>query len=176
MANESVTEVATLGGGCFWCLEAIFAELRGVHDVVSGYSGGKTENPDYESVCSGGTGHAEVVQVVFSPDIVSYREILEVFFSMHDPTQLNRQGNDVGTQYRSVVFTHSEMQREIAEATIREFGGQVMTQIAPAGKFYSAEKYHQRYFENNASQPYCRFVVQPKLLEFRRKFAEKLKA
>lgn len=176
MVDTSGTEVATLGGGCFWCLETVFRELRGVIEVVSGYSGGKLENPGYEEVCSGRTGHAEVVQVAFDPGIVSYREILDVFFAIHDPTTLNRQGNDVGTQYRSVIFTHSASQQEIAEKMIRALGdATIVTEVVPAEKFYRAEDFHQKYFENNAFQPYCQFVVKPKLQDFRRKFPGKLK-
>ena len=162
-------ETATLGAGCFWCIEAVFRALPGVLDVVSGYSGGHVKNPDYEQVCSGRTGHAEVVQVKFDPEAISYGSILEVFFHVHDPTTLNRQGNDVGTQYRSVVFFHSEPQREIAGRMKKEIPGCV-TELAPFGKFYPAEEYHQHYFENNASRPYCRFVIEPKMQKFRQRF------
>lgn len=176
MHEASENGIATLGGGCFWCQEAVFSELRGVRNVVSGYSGGTIENPGYDEVCSGRTGHAEVVRVMFDPAIISYREILDVFFTIHDPTQLNRQGHDVGTQYRSVIFTHSGEQMEIAKRTLGELGvAPVVTEVLPAGKFYPAENYHQKYFENNAYQPYCRFVVKPKLQEFRSRFAGKLK-
>ena len=165
-------EMATLGGGCFWCLEAVFRGLSGVVEVVSGYSGGHVDNPDYEEVCSGRTGHAEVVRVGFDPERISFSEILEVFFFIHDPTTLNRQGNDIGTQYRSVIFVHSEAQRETAERMKREIEGCV-TEVASFGQFYPAEVYHQHYFENNEFRPYCQFVIKPKLQAFRRKFPSK---
>lgn len=173
--------IATLGGGCFWCLEAAFEQLHGVVSVVSGYSGGHDENPSYRSVCEGGSGHAEVVQIVFDPDQISYRDLLEVFFVIHDPTSLNRQGNDVGTQYRSVIFTHSAEQRAIAEALIDELDGQalwpaaIVTEVLPAPLFYPAEDYHQHYFSRNAQQPYCQVVVAPKLGKLRQAFARRLK-
>jgi peptide-methionine (S)-S-oxide reductase len=175
-------EVATLGGGCFWCLEAVYDNLRGVTDVVSGYAGGKRENPSYEQVCSGATGHAEVVQVTFDPSVVSYREILEVFFTIHDPTTLNRQGGDVGTQYRSVIFYHSEEQKRSAEELMRELREEgvwtqpIVTELTPAPAFYPAEQYHQEYFARNPGQGYCQAVVSPKVAKFRSKFAAKLKA
>lgn len=172
MAEEM--EIATLGGGCFWCLEAVFSSLSGVVSAVSGYSGGHVENPDYESVCSGRTGHAEVVQVTFDPSAVSYEGILDVFFSIHDPTTLNRQGNDIGTQYRSVLFFHSEKQKAIAEGRVKAIAGSV-TEVRPFEKFYPAEDYHQNYFRNNEFRPYCRFVIQPKLQEFRSSFPSILK-
>jgi peptide-methionine (S)-S-oxide reductase len=175
-------EVATLGGGCFWCLEAVFDDLSGVTDVVSGYAGGNRPNPSYEQVCAGTTGHAEVVQVTFDPKQISYREILEVFFSIHDPTTLNRQGGDVGTQYRSVIFYHSEEQKKTAEAVIRDLGAAglwpqpIVTELKPVQAFYSAEDYHQEYFSKNPGQGYCQVVVAPKVAKFRSKFAERLKS
>jgi peptide-methionine (S)-S-oxide reductase len=174
-------EVATLAGGCFWCLEAVFDQLRGVTDVVSGYSGGARPNPTYEQVCSGATGHAEVVQVTFDATVVSFREILEVFFTIHDPTQLNRQGADVGTQYRSAIFYHTPEQKATAEQVIGEFtaakvwDAPIVTEVAPLTAFYPAEAYHQEYFERNPYQPYCQVVVAPKVAKFRKKFLEKLK-
>ena len=175
-------EIATLGGGCFWCLEAVYDRMEGVLDVQSGYMGGQGTNPSYRAVCSGTTGHAEVVQVAFDPAITPYREILEVFFTIHDPTTRDRQGNDVGTQYRSVIFYHSESQRETAESVIREleeqnlWGRPIVTEVREASTFYPAEDYHQEYFANNPAQPYCTFVVEPKVRKFREKFAAKLKA
>jgi peptide-methionine (S)-S-oxide reductase len=170
-------EFATLGGGCFWCLEAVFEELEGVVDVESGYSGGQVERPSYRQVCEGTTGHAEVVRVEFDPQKISYREVLEVFFAIHDPTALNRQGNDVGTQYRSVIFYHSDAQRQVADETVREiqphYRGQVVTEVLPAPDYYRAETYHQEYFKNNAAQGYCMFVVAPKVEKFRKTFAAK---
>jgi peptide-methionine (S)-S-oxide reductase len=180
MMNQ--TEVATLGGGCFWCLEAVFDDLQGVLDVVSGYSGGHVPNPDYKWVCTGTTGHAEVVQVTFDPQAISYQEILEVFFSIHDPTTLNRQGNDVGTQYRSVIFYHNPTQKAIAEQVIADLSGQaiwpdpIVTELAPLDAFYPAEDYHQEYFQRNPYQGYCQVVVAPKLAKFRKKFANRLKS
>lgn len=178
-ANQ--TEVTTLGGGCFWCLEAVFDRMQGVTDVVSGYAGGHVVNPTYKAVCTGTTGHAEVVQVTFDPNQVSFREILQVFFTIHDPTTLNRQGNDVGPQYRSAIFYHNEAQKEVALAVIREleaekvWDGPIVTEISPLDIFYAAEDYHQEYYENNQYQPYCMFVVAPKVQKFRQKFAERLK-
>jgi peptide-methionine (S)-S-oxide reductase len=170
-------EFATLGGGCFWCLEAVYEELQGLIDVESGYAGGHVDNPSYRAVCDGDTGHAEVVRIEFDPARISYREILEVFFTIHDPTQLNRQGNDVGTQYRSVIFTHSEAQRQVAEATIREiqphYDGEVVTLVVPASNYYRAENYHQEYFRHNPAQGYCMFVVAPKVEKFRKTFVNK---
>jgi len=166
-------EFATLAGGCFWCLEAVFDELEGVTDVVSGYAGGHTADPDYRQVCSGETGHAEVVRLTFDPARIGYREILEVFFALHDPTTLNRQGNDVGTQYRSSIFYHSPGQKAEAQSLLaafaadNAFGAPVVTELAPAGKFYPAEDYHQDYFRSNPHQPYCQVVVAPKLAKFR---------
>ena len=172
-------ETATLGGGCFWCLEAVYDEMEGVSSVESGYMGGHVANPDYHAVCTGKTGHVEVVQVTFDPEVTSYREILEVFFAIHDATSLDRQGNDAGPQYRSAIFTHSDGQREMAQQMIAELDGEgitnrpVVTQVRPAGTFYEAEAYHQEYFKNNPDQGYCAFVVAPKLKKFREKFAEK---
>jgi peptide-methionine (S)-S-oxide reductase len=175
-------ELATLGGGCFWCLEAVFEDLNGIEKVESGYSGGTTEHPSYEQVCSGATGHAEVVQLTFSPAHITYREILEVFFSIHDPTTRNRQGADVGTQYRSVIFYHSEAQKETAASVLNGmnsagiWGGPIVTILVPYREFYKAEDYHQRYFSNNPNQGYCRAVVAPKVAKFRSKFISKLKS
>jgi len=172
-------ETATLGGGCFWCLEAVYDEMEGVISVESGYMGGNVANPDYHAVCTGKTGHVEVVRITFDPEVTSYLEILEVFFAMHDPTSMDRQGNDAGTQYRSVIFTHSERQREMAQQVIAELDGEgmasrpVVTQVRPAATFYEAEAYHQEYFVNNPQQGYCSFVVAPKLKKFREKFAKK---
>jgi len=174
-------ETATLGGGCFWCLEAAYEQLSGVESVVSGYAGGHVENPTYEAVCDGETGHAEVVQVTFDPAVVSYREILEVFFSIHDPTTKDRQGNDVGPQYRSIVLTHSDAQRQTAEAVMKEIESEgiwdrpLVTEVAPLTTFYPAESYHQGYYRRNPLQPYCLGVVRPKLAKFRSKWASKLK-
>ncbi|HYJ47506.1 MAG TPA: peptide-methionine (S)-S-oxide reductase MsrA [Pyrinomonadaceae bacterium] len=175
-------EVATLAGGCFWCLEAVYDDLRGVESVESGYSGGDVVNPTYRQVCTGTTGHAEVVQVTFNPDVVSFREILEIFFAIHDPTTLNRQGADVGTQYRSAIFYHSPEQKETAEKLIGELNAEqiwdapIVTEVAPFEKFYVAEDYHQEYFAQNPAQPYCRAVVAPKVAKFRQKFLGKLKS
>ena len=177
----SKTETATLGGGCFWCLEAVYDELQGVISVESGYMGGRIEKPTYREVCTGTTGHVEVVQVMFDPEIVSYREILEIFFAIHDPTSLDRQGNDVGEQYRSVIFYHGESQRATAEEVMRELEAEkiwsspIVTELRPAATFYVAEDYHQEYFEHNPNQPYCSFVVSPKVAKFRKKYAAKLK-
>ncbi len=174
-------EVATLAGGCFWCLEAVFDDLKGVDSVESGYMGGKTANPSYEEVCSGETGHAEVAQLTFDPKQVSFREILEVFFVIHDPTTLNRQGDDVGTQYRSAILYHSPEQKAAAEQVIANmraakiYEDPIVTEVVPASKFYVAEDYHQEYFRRNAVQPYCAFVVKPKVAKFRKHFLGKLK-
>jgi peptide-methionine (S)-S-oxide reductase len=176
------TELATLGGGCFWCLEAVFVELKGVEKVVSGYTGGQIPNPSYEAVCTGRTGHAEVVQVTFDPALVSYKQILEVFFTIHDPTTLNRQGNDVGTQYRSAIYYHSPEQKAIAEESIRQiteaglWNNRIVTEVAPLDVFYAAEDYHQNYFANNPNQGYCRVIVAPKVAKFRKQYLEQLKA
>lgn len=173
--------IATLAGGCFWCLEAAFNRLRGVSEALSGYMGGQVEHPTYEQVCGGRTGHAEVVRVRFDPDQIGYRDLLACFFDLHDPTTLNRQGNDVGTQYRSAIFWHTPEQREEAESLIAElstsdvFSNRIVTQVAEAGAFWPAEDYHQRYFEQNPNQPYCRAVVGPKVAKFSRHHAERLK-
>lgn len=175
-------EVATLAGGCFWCLEAIFDELEGVERVISGYSGGEMANPSYKEVCGGRTGYAEAVQVVFDPGVISYREILAVFFSMHDPTTLNRQGADVGTQYRSVIFYHDDKQKAIAEQLIKELNAAkiwrapIVTEVTPFSAFYPAEGYHQHYFKQNMAQPYCQVVISPKLAKFREHYSDKLKS
>ena len=176
------TELATLGGGCFWCIEAVYRQLNGVQSAVSGYMGGSLPDPDYEAVCDGDTGHAEVVQVAFDPDEFPYREILEVFFTVHDPTTMNRQGGDVGEQYRSVIFTHSKEQEKVAKDLIAEltklkaFPNPIVTQVVPAPKFYPAEAYHQDYYARNPSQGYCQAVIAPKLSKFRRKWSARLKA
>jgi peptide-methionine (S)-S-oxide reductase len=173
-------EVATLAGGCFWCLDAVFRDLRGVEKVESGYSGGTTVNPSYEQVCSGRTGHAEVVQVTFDPAVISFRELLGVFFTIHDPTTLNRQGGDVGTQYRSAVFYHSPEQQTTTEQVIGELEAEglwdasVVTQVVPFTTFYPAESYHQDYFNRNPFQPYCAAVIAPKVAKFRSKYLERL--
>jgi peptide-methionine (S)-S-oxide reductase len=176
-------ETATLGGGCFWCVEAVFLDVDGVISVESGYAGGNVDNPSYERVCDGDTGHAEVVRLTFDPEKIGYREIVEIFFAIHDPTQLNRQGNDVGTQYRSVIFTHSEQQREIATqvrddvAMQKLYDGNIVTEIVPSdGNYWPAETYHQNYFANHPNQGYCTFVVAPKVGKFRQKFAHRLRA
>lgn len=174
-------DTATLGAGCFWCVEAVFQRLKGVDTVISGYMGGKISKPTYKEVCSGLTGHAEVIQITFDPAVISYQEILEVFWNTHDPTTLNRQGNDAGTQYRSAIFYHSEAQREIAEAYKKQldtsgvFTSPIVTEIVPAVVFYPAEEYHQDYYNQNGSQPYCQFVVRPKVEKFQKKYADKLK-
>jgi peptide-methionine (S)-S-oxide reductase len=176
------SETATLGGGCFWCLEAVYNELAGISSVTSGYMGGQVANPTYRDVCTGTTGHIEVVQVAFDPAVISYREILQVFFGIHDPTTRDRQGNDTGPQYRSAIFYHSEEQRTRAEEMIRELGAarafqlSIVTEVRPATAFYRAEDYHQRYFRNNSEQPYCTLVIAPKLQKFRKTFADKRKA
>jgi peptide-methionine (S)-S-oxide reductase len=178
---EQREELATLAGGCFWCLEAVFADLRGVARVVSGYAGGDVPNPTYQAVCTGATGHAEVVQIAFDPSVVSFKELLEVFFTIHDPTTLNRQGGDIGTQYRSAIFYHSQEQKETALQVIEEINkahiwdAPVVTQIEPLTVFYPAEDYHQEYYQDNASQPYCRAVIAPKVAKFRKQYLEKLK-
>lgn len=181
-ANPATLEVATLGGGCFWCLEPIFKDLKGVVSVESGYAGGQAPDPTYEQVCSGLTGHAEVVQVTFDPRQISFRDVLNVFFAIHDPTTLNRQGADVGTQYRSVILYHSPAQKDTAEEVIRSldqegtWGKPIVTQVAPFETFYRAEDYHQDYFINNQRQPYCNVVIAPKVAKFRKQYAAKLKA
>ena len=179
--NNNQTETATFGGGCFWCTEAVFESVKGVTDVVSGYCGGTVKNPAYREVTTGTTGHAEVVQISFNPVVVSYRQLLQIFFATHDPTTLNRQGADVGTQYRSVIFYHSAQQKADAREIIslltseRVFDAPIVTQLEAAMPFYKAEAYHQEYFQNNPSQPYCRVVINPKVAKFRKEFAEWLK-
>ena len=176
------TELATLAGGCFWCLEAVFENLQGVAKVESGYMGGATANPTYRDVCSGTTGHAEVVQVTFDPAVLSFADLLDVFFTIHDPTTLNRQGNDVGTQYRSAIFYHSPQQKQVAEAKIAEltaaqlFDRPIVTEVTAAGPFFNAEDYHQGYFRANPEQGYCQFVVAPKVAKFRKQFSSRFKA
>ncbi len=179
--TDNGKDVATLGGGCFWCVEAVFEHVRGVASAESGYMGGKHHNPSYEAVCTGMTGHAEVVQVTFEPAVISYREVLEIFFAVHDPTTLNRQGNDVGTQYRSVIFYHSPEQVATAKDVIATltsdnvFDSPIVTEVSPAQTFYAAEAYHQAYFARNPTQPYCAYLIAPKLAKFRRQFTSKLK-
>jgi len=180
-SSEHKLEKATLGGGCFWCTEAVFLEIEGVVSVVSGYSGGHLENPSYQQVSTGRSGHAEVIQVTFDPEVISYREILEIFFTMHDPTSLNRQGADVGTQYRSVIFYHSEEQRRVAEEFIKEmnetniFNLPIVTQLEPFEKFYEAEDYHKNYYNRNKNQGYSRYVIEPKLKKVEKEFKERIK-
>ena len=175
------SEVATLGGGCFWCLEAVFMELKGVEKVESGYSGGAAADPTYREVCSGSTGHAEVVQITFDPQALSYKELLEVFFTMHDPTTLNRQGADVGSQYRSAIFYHTPEQKTITDQVIKEISaagiwrGPIVTEVTPFIAFYPAEDYHQDYYKNNSEQPYCRMVIEPKVAKLRKQYLSKLK-
>ncbi len=174
-------DVATLGGGCFWCIEAVYQHVRGVTTVESGYMGGKHPNPSYEAVCTGVTGHAEVVQVTFDPAVVTYHDVLHIFFAIHDPTTLNRQGNDVGTQYRSVIFYHSPEQAAAAKKLIAAltadnvFPSPIVTEVSPAQPFYPAEAYHQEYFMRNPNQPYCAYLIAPKLAKFRQQFTSKLK-
>lgn len=172
-------ETAVFGGGCFWCLEAVFEQVEGVESVVSGYCGGTDARPHYESVCSGKTGHAEVVNIGFDPTVVSYRTLLEIFFQIHDPTTLNRQGNDVGTQYRSVIFVQNADQRRIAEQITAEVAGEwdapLVTEISDAHPFFPAEDYHSAYFRRNGNQPYCAYVVAPKVAKFRKRFPNMLK-
>ena len=180
MANDNL-ETATLAAGCFWCVEAVFDDLIGVEDVVSGYSGGHTENPTYQQVCSETTGHAEVVQITFDPVELSFADLLRVYFTVHDPTQLNRQGNDIGSSYRSAIFYHSDEQRQTAEDVIAEitaegiYSGPIVTEVTAFDKFWPAENYHQEYFANNPNQPYCAAVVAPKVAKFRQKFLSRLK-
>jgi len=182
MSQEPKSEVAVLAGGCFWCLEAVFDDLTGVHSVESGYAGGATAHPTYEQVCSGMTGHAEVVRVTFDPQVVTFKELLQIFFTIHDPTTLNRQGADVGTQYRSAIFYQDEQQKQVAEQVIAEFTAEkiwpnpIVTEIAPLDVFYEAEAYHQEYFRRNPYQGYCQMVVAPKVAKFRQKFANRLKS
>jgi peptide-methionine (S)-S-oxide reductase len=178
---EDKFEIATFGGGCFWCVEAIFERVKGVQKVESGYSGGEVANPDYKMVITGRTGHAEVVQITFDPEIVSYLELLEIYFKTHDPTTLNRQGADVGTQYRSIVLYHNQEQQKLAEQSIQALDSEgiwndpIVTQVEPFKAFYSAEAYHQEYYENNPNQGYCRLVITPKVEKFEKVFKEKLK-
>jgi peptide-methionine (S)-S-oxide reductase len=181
MPNDAPVETAVLGGGCFWCLDAVFRELAGVTSIESGYAGGRTPHPTYEAVCRGDTGHAEVVRVSFDPAVLSYRDLLRVFFTIHDPTTRDRQGNDVGTQYRSVIFAQSDAQRADAKAVLdaleaaHVWPDPIVTELAGAGTFYPAEAYHQDYFERNGGQPYCAYVVAPKVAKFRKAYAERLK-
>lgn len=181
MTNNNY-EVTTLGAGCFWCIEAVFQNLQGVVKVVSGYAGGSVDNPTYEQVCSGNTGHAEVAQITFDPAVISFEELLEVFWRTHDPTTLNRQGPDVGTQYRSAIFYHNEAQKEIAEKSKQEteasnlWPNPIVTEIVPLTKFYQAEGYHQNFYRQNPNQPYCRAIIDPKILKLRQSFSDKLKA
>jgi peptide-methionine (S)-S-oxide reductase len=180
MADQSL-EFATLAGGCFWCLEAVYDQVTGVESVESGYTGGQLENPTYEQVCAGRTGHAEAVRITFDPQCIGYRELLDIFFTIHDPTTLNRQGNDTGTQYRSAIFYHSPQQKQVAEETMtavaqaRLYPDPLVTELVPAGRWYEAEPYHQEYFARNPFQGYCTYVVGPKVAKFRKHFASKLK-
>jgi peptide-methionine (S)-S-oxide reductase len=182
MKQQNNVAYATFGGGCFWCTEAIFSELKGVKSVESGYAGGTTKNPTYREVCTGNTGHAEVIHITYDPEEISYEELLDVFFATHDPTTLNRQGADVGTQYRSVIFYHDEAQKQKALDFIKSlekehiFDDKIVTEVVPFTNYYKAEDYHQDYFNNNKSQGYCNAVINPKLIKFRKKFKEKLKS
>ena len=182
MATERRREVATLGGGCFWCLDAVYRELRGVERVESGYAGGSVPNPTYRQVFGGDTGHAEVVQVTFDPSVISYRDLLDVFFTIHDPTTRDRQGADVGSQYRSIILYHSPDQERMAREAIADFDARaiwnapIVTEVKPLREFYPAERYHQDYFSNNARQPYCQIVIEPKVAKFRKRFVEQLRA
>ncbi len=182
MSYGASSEVATLAGGCFWCIEAVFREVDGVEQAVSGYTGGTTADPGYQDVCSGRTGHAEAVQVTFDPTVITYREILEIFFSVHDPTTLNRQGADVGTQYRSAIFYHNEEQKAIAGALIKELDEShvwdkpIVTEVVPLDEFYPAEDYHRDYFTRNPEKAYCRTVISPKVARFRQRWAQRLKS
>jgi peptide-methionine (S)-S-oxide reductase len=181
ITNKNNLQHATLAGGCFWCIEGAFSQVKGIYSAVSGYMGGHSENPTYESVCKGNTGHAEVVQLSFDDSEITFQEIIEIFFTLHNPTQLNRQGNDVGTQYRSAIFYHDESQKQLAEKNIQElnadqvFEQDVVTQVCAAEHFYSGEEYHQDYFKNNPQNQYCQAVVLPKLTKFRQTFVNKLK-
>jgi peptide-methionine (S)-S-oxide reductase len=180
--REDRHEVATLAGGCFWCLEAVFSEIEGVHDVTAGYSGGMTSNPSYEDVSTGSTGHAEAVQIVFDPKVISFEEILKIFFTTHDPTTLNRQGPDIGSQYRSAIFFHSEAQKKIAQNIIQRlaiekiWSAPIVTEVKPFEYFYKAEDYHQKYYQRNQQAPYCQLVINPKLAKLRREYQHKLKS
>ena len=182
MSNTTQFQKATLGGGCFWCIESAFNQLKGIESAQSGYTGGTTENPTYKQVCNGDTGHAEVVQLTFDPSIISYRQILEIFFTLHDPTQVNRQGNDVGTQYRTSIFYHDDEQQQVALELIDElendavFEDPIVTEVAPLDTFYSAEDYHDDYFNRNPENPYCQAVISPKLAKFRKTFADLLRS
>ena len=173
-------EMATIGGGCFWCVEAVYDELKGIDDVVSGYSGGHVQNPNYRQVCAGDTGHAEVIRIIFDNEVISYREILDVFFTVHDPTTLNQQGSDIGPQYRSIILYHSPEQKQVAEEATKAaqalWEKPIVTEVVPFKAFYPAEDYHQEYFANNPNQPYCKLVVQPKVNKFRSQYMERLKA
>ena len=181
MSNSEKLETATLGGGCFWCTEAVFDDLKGITEVESGYSGGDVANPTYEQVCTGRTGHAEVVQVTFDPGLISYEDILRIFFTVHDPTTLNRQGNDVGPQYRSIILYHDDAQKRSAEKVIQEIAAAkiwddpIVTELSPFRAFYKAEDYHQEYFANNPNQGYCRVVIAPKVAKFRKHYSDRLK-
>lgn len=180
--SSTGSELATLGGGCFWCLEAVFDQVKGVESVESGYMGGGRPNPTYEAVCTGTTGYAEIIQIRFDPSAISFRELLEIFFGIHDPTTLNRQGNDAGTQYRSVIFYHSPEQEATAKQVIealtkdKTFDSPIVTEVVPASTFYMAEHYHQEYYAQNPSQPYCAYLISPKIAKFRKQFAGKLKS
>ena len=182
MNQSAPSEVTTLAGGCFWCIEAVFREVDGVESVISGYTGGTTVNPTYQQVCTGETSHAEAVQVTFNPAKISYREILEIFFSIHDPTTLNRQGVDMGTQYRSAIFYHNEQQKAMAEQIIRElndanaWAAPIVTEVTPLQEFHPAEDYHQEYFQRNPEYTYCRMVIAPKLAKFRKQYPEKIRS
>ena len=175
--TQTTMEVATLGGGCFWCLDAVYRQIRGIHSVVSGYAGGSVDAPSYEQICTGRTGHAEVVRLTYDASIISYRDLLEIFFTIHDPTTLNRQGNDVGSQYRSVIYFHDDAQRAIAAeligTTAALWDAAVVTELTPVPRFYTAETYHQDYFRQNPQQGYCSYVVQPKVAKARKAFATK---
>ena len=181
MSSTENREIATLAAGCFWCIDTVYDQLRGVDKVVSGYSGGRRPNPTYQQVCTGTTGHAEVVQVTFDPGVISFKDILEIFFTIHDPTTLNRQGADIGSQYRSAIFYHSEEQKAVADAVIKEFDSKglwdrpIVTEVTPFTEFFPAENYHQGYFEQNPNQPYCRAVIEPKVSKFRKQYFERLK-
>lgn len=181
MTEPNQIEVSTLGGGCFWCLEAIYNELKGIVKVESGYAGGTVPNPTYKQVCTGTTGHAEVIQITFNPKIINFKEILQIFFTMHDPTTLNRQGNDVGTQYRSIILYHNQTQKQTAEQLINEitqekiWNNPIVTEIEPYQTFYKAEDYHQGYYKNNPEQYYCKIIIAPKIAKLRKQYFEKLK-
>jgi peptide-methionine (S)-S-oxide reductase len=181
-SGEASSETATLAGGCFWCTEAVFSDLKGVRRVVPGYTGGSVPHPTYEQVCTGRTGHAEAVEVTFDPTVVSFRDLLRIFFTTHDPTTLNRQGNDVGTQYRSAVFYHDENQRSTAEAVMRELSEagvwrkKIVTQLVPCSAFYEAEEYHHNYFRRNPEKGYCQVVIAPKVAKFRKQYADRLRS